>query len=238
MYQRDLLVALQHRFYTPFMKKSQNPPLNITSEQLRERELFKQYYLTICRAVKKTEKSQISIIQAVKYFEKLVRRNTLTTSVLCRDIFGPKSKLKIFHGFGTMDEATNSATIGEKENRLQFQDTSNMMKISKSDEIDDLVSIFTDKLKPETKPTISNLDPIEDLINKFDSNLVKNSDIKVINNIDKRDTKQAIPKPPVKKESTIVPILVRYFTRLQRKSQHSRPHRYETRFQMKKLQYI
>jgi hypothetical protein len=126
MYSRELLVALQHHFFGIFAAKCQSPKVDMTPEDYRKRELFKQHYVTISRHINGYRISKIDLCTAVLFFEKLVRKGTLKSGSLSKNIFRPKP-VQVFPDFGTAEdfktehESTQSSSFDIEAETAAFQ---------------------------------------------------------------------------------------------------------------------
>jgi hypothetical protein len=143
MFSRDLLVALQHNFYIPFISKCR-PVSYLSSTEILERELFKIHYQTISRAVNNRPYSKIDLIQSVTYFEKFIKKGSLKTAVLGRNAFKP-TPTKVFTDFGIgSTEKDDDTNLQCKEEKKVYVGPEKMN--DKMDELTDLFSSFSSKI--------------------------------------------------------------------------------------------
>jgi hypothetical protein len=119
MYTRELLVALQHHFFGVFAAKCQAPKHDMTLEESRNRELFKQHFVTISRHINGSRTSKIDLCAAVLFFEKLVKKGTLKSGSLARNIFRPKP-VHVFKDFGIADDI-KGVDEPAKQSTIEFQ---------------------------------------------------------------------------------------------------------------------
>jgi hypothetical protein len=190
MFSRELLVALQHNFYIPFVQKCR-PLWNVSPTEKLNRQMFLVHYRTVCRAVESKQNSKLDLLQSVCFFEKFVVKGSLKTPALARNVFKPKT-CKVFDDYGTANSMSSKLKTDAPTSVDVMDGLSDLFSVFPTRVRSQETSSMSSKLKTDAPTSVDVMDGLSDLfsvcptkiVSKQPEDIIKlerNADIKLSN---------------------------------------------------------